>query len=61
MFGEMIHVTPDEISLIGDKGRPIKEQEMKALEASLLAKDLTENSPIILNGSTSLCEQQVWI
>ena len=25
MFGEMIHVTPDEISLIGDKGRPIKE------------------------------------
>ena len=35
MFGEMIHVTTDEINLIGDKERPIKEQEMKSLEASL--------------------------
>ena len=61
MFGEMIHLTPDEISLIGDKQRPIKQQEMKGLEASLFAKDLTDNSPIILNGSTSLCEQKVWI
>ena len=56
MFGEMIYLTPDEISMIGDKGRPIKQQEMKGLEASLFAKDLTDDSPIILNGSTSLCE-----
>ena len=61
MFGEMIYLTPDEISMIGDKERPIKQQEMKGLEASLFAKDLSDKSPIILNGSTGLCEQKVWV
>ena len=61
MIGEMIHLTNEEISLVGDYNRPIKDQEMRALEHSLLRTDLSQRSPIHLNGTTGFCEQQVWI
>ena len=61
MIGEMIHLTDEEIGLVGDYNRPIKDMELRGLEHSLLMTDLTENSPIHINGSTGFCEQQVWI
>ena len=61
MIGEMIHLTDEEIAMVGDYNRPIKDQEMRGLEHSLLMTDLSQRSPIHLNGTTGFCEQQVWI
>ena len=56
LVGELIYLSPDELSLIGDQNRPIKEEELKAFEDSLLSTDLHGRSPITLNGTTSFCE-----
>ena len=57
MIGEMIYVSKEEMSLIGDKDRPIKDMEMRSLEDALLSKDFTGDSPIKFNGSTGFYEQ----
>ena len=57
MIGEMISVSKDEISLIGEKDRPIKDMELRGLEDALLKKDFTGDSPIKFNGSTGFYEQ----
>ena len=56
MIGEMISVSKDEISLIGEKDRPIKDMELRGLEDALLKKDFTGDSPIKFNGSTGFYE-----
>ena len=62
MIGEMIHLTNEELSLLGkDYGRVIKDGEMRGLEEALLASDLNGRSPVTLNGTTSYSEQQAWI
>ena len=61
MIGELIHVPDKDIKEVGDRTRPIKDGEQRALEDQLLQTDLSGKSPITIVGSTSFCEQQPWI
>ena len=61
MIGEMIHLPKQAIAEVGDYSRKICEGELRYLEDSLLHTDLTQDSPITVNGTTSYCEQQAWI
>ena len=61
MIGEMIHLPDQAIKEVGDYSRKICEGELHFLEDSLLATDLSKDSPIKVNGTTSYCEQQAWI
>lgn len=61
MIGEMIHLPKQAIAEVGDYSRKIAEGELRYLEDALLHTDLTKNSPVKVNGTTSYCEQQAWI
>lgn len=57
MIGEMIHLPDKTIQEIGDPKRAIKDGELRYLQHSLLTTDLTTNSPVKVDGTTSYCEQ----
>jgi ABC-type sulfate/molybdate transport systems ATPase subunit len=46
---------------VGDPTRQIKDGEQRWIEDELLMTDLTGRSPIMIQGTTSVCEQQPWI
>ena len=61
MIGELIHLPKQTMKEIGDSTRAIKEGELRYLEDHLLGVNLTQDSPIVINGTSGYCEQQAWI
>ena len=61
MIGELIYLPDQVIKEIGDSKRLIKDGELRYIEDTLLATDLSENSPVYMEGSAGYCEQQAWI
>ena len=61
MIGELIYLPDQIIKEIGDSKRLIKDGELRYIEDTLLATDLSEHSPVFMEGSAGYCEQQAWI
>ena len=61
MIGELIYLPDQIVKEVGDPKRLIVEGELRYLEDTLLATDLTGKSPIQMEGSAGYCEQQAWI
>lgn len=61
LLGQLIYVPKSVIEEVKDQTRPIKDGEQRYLEEIILSTDLSNSSPIQINGKIGYSEQQPWI
>ena len=61
MLGELNYLPEQILDEFSDRKRVLNDGELKYIEDYLVNSDLSDSSPVSINGQTGYCEQQPWI